>query len=87
LERIREKKTKKEERVDMKKVAMLQQVLVEHRWESQDSTDINRSIMDLRRKIEMGILEIKGMMTIYLIIILLAMIVFARVLVVALRQP
>ncbi len=71
----------------MKKVEMLQQVLVEHRWESQDSTNIKRSIMDLRRKIEMGLLEIKGMMTIYLIIILLALVVLTRVFVVALRQP
>jgi hypothetical protein len=70
----------------MKKVAMLQQVLVEHRWESQDSTNINRSIIDLRREIQLGILEIKRMMTIYLIIILLAMVVLARILVLALRQ-
>ncbi len=72
----------------MKKVELLQQVLVEHRWESPDSTnDINRSIIDLRREIQLGFMEIKGKMTIYLVIILLAMVILARVLVVALRQP
>jgi hypothetical protein len=87
LARTSQEETEKEERVDMKKVEMLQQVLVEHRWESPDSTnDINRSIIDLRREIQLGIMEIKGKMTIYLIIILLVMVVLARVLVLALRQ-
>ncbi|OPY69238.1 MAG: hypothetical protein A4E57_01326 [Syntrophorhabdaceae bacterium PtaU1.Bin034] len=65
---------------------LLQQVLVEHRWEFQDSTkDINTSIIELRREVQLALMEIKGKMTIYLVIFPLAMVVLARVLVLALR--
>lgn len=70
------------------KIELLQKPLVEQGWEFRDSMDdIDMNILDLRREIQLAVTQIKEKMTIYLAVILFAMVVLVKVLAFALRQP
>ena len=71
-----------------KKIELLQKSLVEQGWETQDSMDdVSMRILDLRREIQLALIQIKEKMTIYLVIVLLAMVILVRALVFSLKQP
>ena len=70
------------------KLELLQQSLVEHRWEIQDSMDdIDMHTLDLKREVQLALIQIKEKMTIYLAVILFAMVILVKALSFALRQP
>ncbi len=70
------------------KIELLQKSLVEHGWELQDSTDdVSMRILDLRRVVQLALIQIKEKMTIYLAIILFAMVILVKALAFVLRQP
>jgi hypothetical protein len=70
------------------KIELLKKSLAEQRWELQDSVDdIGAHIIDLRREIQLALIQIKEKMTIYLAVILLAMVILTKALAFALRQP
>jgi len=63
------------------KLDLLQKSLVERGWEIQSSVDeIGARITDLRREIGLALIRIKGKMTIYLAIILFAMVILVKAL-------
>ena len=70
------------------KLDLLQRTLAEQGCEVQDSMDdVSMRMTDLRREIGLALIQIKGKMTIYLAIILFAMVILAKALAYALRQP
>lgn len=70
------------------KIELLQKSLVEHRWEIGNSLDdVCTRIIDLRRDIQLALIQIKGKMTIYLAIILFVMVILTKALAFAIRQP
>lgn len=76
--------------MDMKtpgeKIDLLQKSLVEQGWEIQDSVDdVNVRILDLRREIQLALIQIKEKMTICLAVILLAMVILVKALAFALK--
>ena len=69
------------------KIDLLQKSLTEQRWETQDSMkDAGMRILDLRREVQLALIQIKEKMTIYLAVILLAMVILVKALSFALRQ-
>ncbi len=69
------------------KIELLQKSLIEERWETQDSMeDAGMRIMDLRREMQLALIQIKEKMTIYLAVILLVMVILVKVLSFALRK-
>ena len=78
--------------MDMKaleeKIELLQKCLMEQRWEIQDSMDdVSMGIMHLRRETQLALIRIKEKMTIYLAVILFVVVILAKALAFALRQP
>ena len=78
--------------MDMKtpeeKLDLLQKSLVEQGWELQGSVaDIGAGITDLKREIGLAFIQIKAKMTIYLAIILFAMVILVKALAYALQRP
>ncbi|MGD0229015.1 MAG: hypothetical protein ABSC19_01495 [Syntrophorhabdales bacterium] len=70
------------------KLKLLQQSLVKQGWELQDSVDdVRLRILDLRREVQLAFIQIKEKMTIYLAVILFAMVILVKALAFALRQP
>jgi hypothetical protein len=70
------------------KIVLLQQSLVELGWEIHGSTDdISMRITDLKREVQLALIQIKEKMAIYLAVILFAMVILAKALAFALRQP
>jgi DNA polymerase III delta prime subunit len=70
------------------KIEPLHQFLVEQGWELQDSVDdVAMRIMDMRREIQLAFIRIKEKMTIYLAVILFAMVILVKALAFALRNP
>jgi hypothetical protein len=49
--------------------------------------DIGMRITDLRREVQLALIQIKEKMTIYLAVILFAMVILVKALAFALRQP
>lgn len=77
-----------EVRTAEEKVELLQKFLVEQRWELQDSLDdLDTRITDLKREVQLALIQIKEKMTIYLAVILFAMVILVKALAFALRQP
>jgi len=77
--------------MDMKtsgeRIELLQKSLVERGWEIQGSMDdLSTRIMDLRREIQLALIQIKEKMTIYLAVILLALVILIKALAFALQQ-
>ena len=69
--------------MDMKtpeeKLDLLQQSLVEQAWEIQDSMDdVSMRILDMRREVQLALIQIKERMTIYLAVILFAIVADPR---------
>ena len=70
------------------KLELLQKTLVEQGWELQDSVDnIGVRIADLRREIGLALIQIKEKTTIYLAVILFAIVILIKVLAFALLKP
>ncbi len=70
------------------KIELPQKSLVEHGWELQDSVDdVSTRIMYLRLEVQLALIQIKEKMTIYLAVILFAIILFAKALASVLQQP
>jgi hypothetical protein len=70
------------------KIELLQKSLVEQGWKIQDSMDnISMRTTDLRRDIQLALMEIKEKMMIYLAIVLFAMVILVKALAFALRRP
>jgi hypothetical protein len=70
------------------KIDLLHQSLVERGWELQDSVDdTSLRILDLKREIGLALIQIKEKMTIYLAVILFAMVILAKALAFSLKQP
>jgi len=70
------------------KLELLQKTLVEQGWELQDSVDnIGVRIADLRREIGLAQIHIKEKITIYLAVILFALVILVKALAFALHQP
>ncbi len=70
------------------KIELPQKFLVEHGWELQDSVDdVSTRIMYLRLEVQLALIQIKEKMTIYLAVILFAIILFAKALASVLQQP
>jgi hypothetical protein len=67
---------------------LLHQSLVEQGWEIQDSVDdVAMRIMDMRREVQLALIQIKEKMTIYLAVILFAVVILVKALAFALQQP
>ncbi len=78
--------------MDMKtceeKIELLQKSLVEGGWETQDSVEtLGTRVIDLRRDIQLALIQIKERMAIYLAVILLTMVILVKALAFALQQP
>ncbi len=78
--------------MDMKtceeKIELLRKSLVERGWETQDSVDaLDARIIDLRKDIQLVLIQIKEKMAIYLAVILFAMVILIKALAHALHQP
>ena len=78
--------------MDMKtceeKIELLQKSVVEHGWETQDSVDaLGTRVIDLKRDIQLALIQIREKMTIYLAVILFAMVILVKALAHALHQP
>jgi hypothetical protein len=70
------------------KIELLQKTLVEQGWELQDYVDsIETHILDLRREVQLALIQIKEKMMIYLAIILFAAIILVKAPSCALRRP
>jgi hypothetical protein len=66
----------------------LQKSFVERGWDIQDSVDeVGTRIIDLRREIQLALIQIKEKMTMYLAIILFAIVILVKALAFALQQP
>ncbi len=70
------------------KIELLRKSLVERGWETQDSVDaLDARIIDLRKDIQLVLIQIKEKMAIYLAVILFAMVILIKALAHALHQP
>jgi hypothetical protein len=70
------------------KIEFLQKSFVERGWEIHDSADdIAMRITDMRREIQLALIQIKEKMTVYLAVILFAMVILVKALAFALQQP
>ena len=71
-----------------KKIVLLQKSLVERGWETQDSVNaLGTRVIDLRRDIQLALIQIKERMAIYLAVVLFAMVILVKALAFALQQP
>jgi len=69
------------------KIELLQKSLIEERWETQDSMeDAGMRILGLRREIQLALIQIKEKMTIYLAVILFAVVILIKALAHALQR-
>ncbi len=76
-----------EMRTAEEKIELLQKYLVEQGWEIQGSMDnVSMRILDLRRDVQLALVQIKEKMTIYLAVILFAMAILIKALAFALQQ-
>ena len=70
------------------KIELLKKSLAEQGWELQDSVDdIGVRIMGLSREVQLALIQIREKMTIYLAVMLFAVVILVRALAFALRQP
>lgn len=70
------------------KIELLQKSLVQQGWEIQNSVDnVSMNILDLRREVQLALIQIKEKMTIYLAVILFAMFILVKALAFALQRP
>jgi hypothetical protein len=60
---------------------------VERGWEVEDSVDdISMRILDFRREVQLALIQIKEKMTIYLAVILFAMVILIKALAITLQR-